>query len=231
MLNGLENEKKLCISQMKKLKYKVLAWVIPVIFWIYLWFTRLTSRIQVIGNSHPDSLKKTGEGFIYAFWHNRQIILPLVRRGERIHCLISSSRDGEYVARIARWFGKESVRGSTSRGGFEAMKAMMKTLRNGGIVAMTPDGPRGPPYKVKPGVIQMAQSLRCPIIPIAFDATRKKVFASWDGFLLPYPFNRIAVIFGEPFHVHEQESIDDASLRLEQALDATTLAAARTLEK
>ncbi len=136
---------------LRKLVHKVLAWVVPVVLWLYIWLTRLTSRMQVTGAAYPDSVREAGRGFIYAFWHNRQIILPLLRREESIHCLISSSRDGEYVARVIGWFGKESVRGSTTYGGFEAMKAMMRILGNGGIVAMTPDGPLGPPYKVKPG--------------------------------------------------------------------------------
>jgi lysophospholipid acyltransferase (LPLAT)-like uncharacterized protein len=215
---------------MKELKYRIMAWLVPSIFWIYLWLTRLSSRIDVIGSEYPDSVRQTGDGFIYAFWHNRQIILPLVRSDEPIHCLISDSRDGEYVARIARWFGKKSIRGSTTRGGFEAMKSMMQLLRKGGIVAITPDGPVGPPFKVKQGVIQMAQSLGCPIIPIAFDASRKKIFASWDGFYLPYPFSRITVVFGEPFFVDKEESIEDACQRLEQALNGAVQAAAQALE-
>lgn len=217
--------------QLKDLKQKVLAWLVPALFWIYLWCIRLTSKMRVIGEEHPDSIRESRAGFIYAFWHNRQIILPLVRQGEPIHCLISSSRDGEYVARIARYFGKLSVRGSTTRGGFEAMKAMMRILRSGGTLAITPDGPLGPPFEVKPGIIQMAQALDCPIIPIAFDATRKKIFASWDGFHLPYPFGRIIVIFGEPFRVDRTESIEHACLRLKQVLDLTTEQATRELTR
>ena len=212
--------------ELKDLKYRVLAWLVPMVFWIYLWCIRLTSRMHVIGSTIPDSLRQENTGFIYAFWHNRQIILPLVRRGEPIHCLISSSRDGEYIARIARWFGKKSVRGSTTRNGFEAMKSMMRILREGGIVAITPDGPVGPPFQVKPGIVQMAQALGCPIVPIAFDASRKKVFASWDGFHLPCPFSRIAVIFGEPVKIDKSESIESACLRLKEALDETTAQAA-----
>ncbi len=77
----------------------------------------------------------------------------------------------------------------------------------------------------------MAQSLQCPIIPLAFDATHQQIFTSWDSFRLPFPFSRIAVVFGEPFHVDREESVDYGCLRLEQALNATTLMAARALEK
>jgi len=107
---------------------------------------------------------------------------------------------------------------------------MMRILREGGIVGMTPDGPVGPRLQVKPGIVQMAQAVGCPIVPIAFDASRKKVFASWDGFNLPYPFSRIVVIFGEPLGIPNSESIEGACMRLKQALDEAIAQAARELE-
>lgn len=201
--------------------------VLPRIAWIYLWATALTSRVKICGAEHPDRLRAEGSGFIYAFWHNRQIFLPIIRRGEPIHCLISSSRDGEYVARIAELFGKFAIRGSSTRGGFEAMKQMMKALNAHEIVAVTPDGPRGPPLIVKPGVIQMAGSVSCPIVPMAFDASRKKEFASWDRFCLPYPFGRIAIVFGSPVVIDPSEPVESGCQRLQKALDAATAEASR----
>lgn len=196
--------------------------VLPRVVWAYLKLIELTSRVTVYGAEHADNTKAAGAGFIYAFWHNRQIILPIIRKGERIHCLISSSRDGEYIARVAALFGKAAIRGSTTRGGFEAMKQMMQVLKEKGIVAITPDGPLGPPCEVKPGVIQMSQALGVPIVPITFDANRKKIFASWDRFNLPYPFSRIAIVFGEPFTVDPTEPVDAACARLKSVLDELT---------
>ena len=196
--------------------------ILPWVVWAYLKITRITSRVTVHGEEHADHAKGAGTGHIYAFWHNRQIILPIVRKGEHIHCLISSSRDGEYIARVAALFGKVAIRGSSTRGGFDAMKQMMRVLKDKGVVAVTPDGPLGPPGEVKPGVIQMSQALGVPIVPITFDANRKKVFASWDGFNLPYPFSRIAIIFGEPFTVDATEPVDAACARLKSVLDELT---------
>ena len=196
--------------------------VLPWVVWAYLKFTRITSRVTVHGEEHADNAKRAGSGHIYAFWHNRQIILPIVRKDEHIHCLISSSRDGEYIARVAALFGKAAIRGSSTRGGFDAMKQMMRVLKDKGIVAITPDGPLGPPGEVKPGVIQMAQALNVPIVPITFDANRKKVFGSWDGFNLPYPFSRIAILFGEPFIVDPAEPVDAACAHLKSVLDELT---------
>ena len=196
--------------------------VLPRIVWAYLWIISSTCTLKVHGSEYPDKLRKQGVGFIYAFWHNRQIILPLVRQDEPIHCLISSSRDGEYISRVAGLFGRASIRGSTTRGGFEAMKQMMRVLQSKGIVAITPDGPLGPAYQVKPGVVQMSQALGCPIIPISFDASKKKVFASWDGFNLPYPFTKVSIVFGKPLTITQSESVEAACLRLKHALDEAT---------
>lgn len=191
------------------------------IVWAYLRFIAATCKIEVYGSQYPDDLKKQGTGFVYAFWHNRQIVLPIIRKEDCIHCLISSSRDGEYIARVAELFGKKAIRGSTTRGGYEAMKQMMQVLRSGGIVAITPDGPLGPRHVVKPGVIQMSRALCSPVVPLAFGASKKKVFASWDRFNLPYPFSRIVIVFGPPFYVDALETDDGACQRLKEALDNT----------
>ena len=211
---------------MGKILDQVSLLLVPAVIWVYLKLTAFTSNLVIDGAEFPDRLKSSGEGYLFAFWHSRQIILPIVRGDDEIYCLISSSRDGEYVARVARLFGRRTVRGSTTRGGYEAMKQMMSVLRSGGIVAITPDGPLGPAEVVKPGVVQMAQRVSCPIVPIAFDASRKKVFASWDGFHLPYPFSRIAIVFGEPVFIDPTETIDAACRKLKAALDATTSRAA-----
>lgn len=196
--------------------------VLPRIVWAYLKLIASTSRMRVYGEEYPDQLRQAGVGFIYSFWHNRQIILPIIRDDEPIHCLISSSRDGEYIARVAAMFGKAAVRGSSTRGGFEAMLQIMRILKSNGIVAVTPDGPLGPPLQVKPGIVQIARALGAPVVPVAFDCSRKKVFASWDGFNMPYPFGRIAIVFGQPLRFSEEEPVTEGCQRLKKALDDTT---------
>lgn len=211
--------------------HKMSLLVLPRLIWVYLKLIAATCKIEIHGEHHPDELKKLGTGFTYAFWHNRQIILPIIRKKETIHCLISTSRDGEYIARVAELFGKQAVRGSTTRGGYEAMKQMMQILKSNGIVAVTPDGPLGPPYQVKPGVVQMSRAIGTPIVPLAFGASRKKVFASWDGFNLPYPFSKIAIVFAQPFHIDTKETDEAACRRLKQVLDETTSTAERMTGK
>jgi len=206
---------------------KIAMAVLPRVVWAHLKFTVLTSRLSVRGSDHADRLVQTGEGFIYAFWHNRQILLPVLRKEENIHCLISSSRDGEYVARLAGLFGKSAIRGSSTRGGFDAMKQLMRVLTQGGIVAITPDGPLGPVYEVQPGVVQISRALGVAVVPVAFDSSRKKVFASWDSFIMPCPFGRIGIVFGEPLRIDKSETLEAGTTRLRDALDRTTSDATR----
>ena len=193
--------------------------MLPRLVWLYLRFILLTSRVSIHGSEYPDQLTARGQGFIYAFWHNRQILLPVVRDKESIHCLISSSADGEYIARVASLFGKTAIRGSSTRGGYEAMKQMIRVLRSNGIVAITPDGPLGPVYSVNPGAVQISRAANVPVVPVAYDASRKKVFASWDGFNLPYPFGTIAVVFGKPLIFDPAQDIEQACTQLKRALD------------
>jgi hypothetical protein len=115
--------------------------------------------------------------------------------------LTSRSRDGELVARWIRGFGLDPVRGSSSRGGGEALRALTRALRSGGEVVVVPDGPRGPREVLKPGVIALARRSGAPIVPMAVGASSEWRLRSWDSFRIPRPFARCVVRFGEPIHV------------------------------
>ncbi len=138
---------------------------------------------------------------IYAMWHDRLLLLPYLYglRGARV--LTSRSRDGEIVARWIRRFGLDPVRGSSSRGGGEALRALARALRSGREVVVVPDGPRGPREVLKPGVIRLARLSGAPIVPLAVGASREWRLPSWDEFRIPQPFARCVVRFGEPIHV------------------------------
>lgn len=153
----------------------------------------------------PDSREQA----IFAIWHNRQLLAPgLYRRFFRNHrstrrlaALASASRDGAIAARILELFGAHAVRGSSSRRGALAMAEMIDLARAGYDIAVTPDGPRGPRYRVQPGTIVLAQYTGLPIVPITLTLSRKKVLPSWDGFQIPLPFGRCAVSTAEALRV------------------------------
>jgi lysophospholipid acyltransferase (LPLAT)-like uncharacterized protein len=138
---------------------------------------------------------------IYVLWHGRLLLLPYLygRRGS--HVLASRSRDGELVARWVRRFGLRPVRGSSTRGGGEALRRLAGVLRGGGEVVVVPDGPRGPREVCKPGVIALARLTGAPIVPMALGASRHWRLGSWDEFRIPRPFARCVMRFGEPIRV------------------------------
>lgn len=136
--------------------------------------------------------------------------------------LVSKSNDGEYMARILRLFGFSIVRGSTTSGGFTSLRGLIKAARDGCSLAITPDGPRGPVFKVKPGVIYLAKKAGIPIIPTACTLSKKKIIRSWDRFQFPLPFGRIQAFYGAPLFVAATDDITAKAVELENILNSLT---------
>lgn len=157
---------------------------------------------------------------IWAFWHNRMLILPIVARRFYPHrhgsVLTSASRDGEILAGVMRRFGIGSVRGSSSRRGSTAVRELAAVLESGGDVAITPDGPRGPRYKLGPGIIFLSQKTSAPVIPIHVHYSRAVRLKSWDRFMIPLPFSRVRVVFDE-LHQVPRENMSQRDFEVERA--------------
>ena len=139
---------------------------------------------------------------IFAFWHSRILMISYIYKKSDAAILVSKSKDGEIIAQILKRQGHETIRGSTSRHGVRALAKLIKILKEKvrpGVVV--PDGPRGPRYKVQPGVITLAQKTGYPIVPLSYSAKKLKIFASWDRFILPYPFTEGSIIYGAPIAV------------------------------
>lgn len=158
---------------------------------------------------------------IYAVWHGRVLLLPYLY-GPRGCCVLASrSRDGELVARWIARFGLVPIRGSSTRGGSEALRQLARELREGGEVVVVPDGPTGPREVAKPGVVALARLTGAPIVPIAVGASREWRLDSWDGFRIPRPFARCVVRFGEPLRVRpdaDRAALEAARKDVEAAL-------------
>lgn len=168
------------------------------------WAVRLlaaTLRLT-LEEDHARPFWERGAPLIYAIWHGQILIIPaLYGRAHAVNVMASRSRDGELVARFARRFGFEAARGSTTRGGSEALRRLARLLRQGREVAVVPDGPLGPRGVVQPGVIALARMTGAAILPLAFGAHPAWRLRSWDEFLIPKPFARGAVCFGPPLFV------------------------------
>lgn len=184
-----------------------------------------TARFEVHGAEHYRQFTDSGQPVLFALWHGRLLPLAYHHRHQRLVTLVSRSSDGEYIARLLDRWGFEAVRGSSSRGGGEALRSMMRLARRGRSLTITPDGPRGPRQRMKPGAIVAAQMTGLPIIPAAAGADRGWWFDSWDRFLLPKPFARIRVAYGEPHPIPRDaspEEIEQRMLEVERALDRIT---------
>jgi len=125
------------------------------------------------GHQAVDALYRDGRHIILAFWHAQQLMIPIGYRGTGSHVLISQHGDGEIIARIIARFGHKAVRGSSTRGGAGALRALIKLGRSGQDVVVTPDGPKGPRHVAKLGVIQLAKATGLPIVPLAFACSKK----------------------------------------------------------
>ncbi len=168
-------------------------------------------RIVQIDRGYPDGCLARGERVIVAFWHGRLLMMPFLYADQPRTILISQHLDGEYISRIARILGSRVIRGSATRGGVRAVKQMIKALREGCHLVITPDGPKGPRGKVKSGVIELAKFTGAPIVPVSFSASRRRLLKSWDAFLLPLPFSRAVYIWGEPIYVESTAKKEEVS--------------------
>jgi hypothetical protein len=130
-------------------------------------------RYTTGGHQAVDALYREGRHIILAFWHSQQLMIPIGYRGTGSHVLISRHGDGEIIARIIARFGHQTVRGSSTRGGAGALRALIKLGRSGQDVVVTPDGPKGPRHVAKPGVVQLAKATGLPIVPLAFACSKK----------------------------------------------------------
>ena len=173
-------------------------------------FVHATSRWQVIGDEAPNRLWDEGKPFIVAFWHNRLMMLSYIwRQGVPMNMLISQHRDGELIADTIAHLGIKSVRGSSSRDGAQALRTMVKALKSGESVGITPDGPRGPRMRATDGVISVARLAGVPIFPATVATSRRRVLGSWDRFLVALPFCRGVYIWGDPVDVPRDASESD----------------------
>jgi hypothetical protein len=170
----------------------------------------------------------TSHPMLFTFWHNRIFLMPHLythrwksRRNRQAVVLISASSDGEKLARILTRYNMICVRGSSSRRGKEALRELTRHVHDGRDVGLTPDGPRGPKYRVQPGVISLAQLTAAPIVPVTYALSGKIVINSWDHFMIPLPFARCTVRVGAPIWVPreaDEPMRENKRLELERVL-------------
>jgi len=189
-------------------------WLIPylaaaVALVIRWWMSSMRVRmVSADRREHPVDPRQNR--FLYAFWHEG-LLAPIATR-PKIRVLISQHTDGEFIAQICRRLGIGVIRGSTARGGCQALLGMIRNNDDNTHLGITPDGPRGPRRSLKPGVVMIASQSGLAIVPAGIGFVRAWRFTSWDRFALPCPGSTMVGVVGEPIYV--PRDLDRAALHL-----------------
>lgn len=196
---------------------RVVPWLV---YWlIKIWFS--TCRLTVHNRQYFDQLREQGVPLIGSFWHYSIAVVFYHQRNTSATVMVSASKDGEYIARLANHFGMDTVRGSSHRQGLQALKKLIKKVRQGCLSAIVADGSQGPALKVQPGAILLASKTGNPILPVVWSADRYIAFNSWDRLSLPKPFAKVDYFYGEPLSVPAKissEELENYRVQLEQRL-------------
>ena len=193
-----------------------------------------TLRVRAEGIEALTPVWRDARPLIYCVWHGRILMVPWLNawlrrsHGARAVCVLASrSRDGSLVADYARRFGLDVVRGSSSRGGAGALRALVAAVQAGRDVALAPDGPRGPRGQLGAGVVALAALTGAPVVPLGFAARPAWRLRTWDEFQIPSPFARAALVFGATTSIGRHADRERAQKDIQRSLDDATAAADR----
>lgn len=185
---------------MSDIFYKIALAVLPRLYvWVItVWFS--TCRLTIRDAHYIDEAQENGPAIV-PFWHYSIFyIFHHLKRYPGV-ALVSASRDGEFIARIAERLKFETVRGSSHRQGVQALKKLLRAMKAGKHVGIVADGSQGPARIMQPGAIFLASKTGAPIFPIVWAVDRCKIFRSWDKMVLPMPFSRIVLRYGKPLYL------------------------------
>lgn len=204
-------------------KFRLLLALVPRFFFVFSHALYRTCRIEVHGKEREDEFLRQGINPLYVSWHQGLLYFAYHFRNRDGIVMVSQSKDGELIARTLKLLGFRSARGSSTRGGKDALNTMVDLVNeihcSAGLVA---DGPRGPFGVAKIGIIKIAKDTGLPLVPVMVWAKRKILFKSWDRTLLPLPFTRICFFYGEPLWVSAEatsEQMEHARIELTDRLN------------
>lgn len=183
------------------LRFRFLLWIGPALFVWLIKFICRTSKVTIFGKEIEDRFLQEGEVALYAGWHQCLLYYVYHFRNRQGVIMTSQSKDGEVIAGILHRLGLIAARGSSSRGGSNALSEMIDLVKKGHTAGLVVDAPRGPAYVAKSGIISLAKETQAPLIPVMAWAKRKILFKSWDRTMFPLPFNHIVFFYGEPILV------------------------------
>ena len=176
---------------------------------LYVYIVYISSQKTFINKDNFNKLILENKSFIYALWHDQLLLSPFTwQTRNRIDILISKHKDGDIIADLIKYHGFNSIRGSTNNPSKEkekntisSIRKIIKTLKANISIGITPDGPRGPRHKVSEGTINIARISNKKILPMALAYKEQWVLNTWDKFIIPKPFNKICIVWGDPIDI------------------------------
>jgi len=187
------------IIVIKGIQFFLMSKVFPPILYVFLIILKSTLRIHHVNNSPLDETLPDSPGFIICFWHSRLLMMPFARKWGPVKVLISRHRDGEFIARVIQFFKVGTIRGSYQKISLSSLREIINNLKNGVDIAITPDGPKGPRYKIKNGIIDLARLSGKTIVPVTYGAGKKKLFNHGTDLFSPILFQRLFFSGGNLF--------------------------------
>lgn len=186
---------------MKKIIKRFLEQIALIVIPLYLRMVLITSKIININKEKFNEYIEQNKPFILSAWHCNVFAGVIMIENLNFHILISQSRDGDLIDTIAKKFKNTSVRGSSSKGGIQALKKLIKLAKENKRIVITPDGPKGPAFKVQDGIITLASKTGIPIIAFHLESTKQKIAKSWDSTRIPFLFNKIIIRYSDPIFI------------------------------
>lgn len=190
------------------------------LLWLIVTGLAASVRFRVEGYEKLQDVVDAGKGGIIVLWHGVTVLPIYYCRHRGFYSIVSVSRDGELQNQMLQSRGFKTIRGSSARHAVRALLESVRCIKGGGVMAFTPDGPKGPPKIVQPGTVHLAQTSGAPVIPVGVACKPCKRLSSWDSHMVPMPFSRATLVFGDPLYISASDDAKDAAARIGDAISA-----------
>lgn len=197
---------------LKKIKQDVLRFIGNYTLYFGISVLCKTLRISYINKKSVDELEQQNKNYILAFWHGTMLLPWYLNRNKNFAALTSKSKDGDLLAKLLKRWNYNVIRGSSSVGGDVALGIMIDFAKNNNSIAITPDGPRGPAYKLKAGAVITAKKSGLPLVLLGVAYKNKKLLKNWDSFQIPWFFSKANVSLSDTIFIESDLSYDDTSI-------------------
>lgn len=175
-----------------------------------------TLRIEIKNDDAVKELNKNDKNFVLAFWHGTMLIPWFIHRDNNFAGIVSQSKDGQLLVNILEKWNYEIARGSSHKGGKEALQQLIDFANEGYSVAITPDGPTGPRKEMKAGAVITAQRCSVPLVLLAVKYEKKRKLNSWDKFEIPKFFSRVKAVYSDPIYISENAEREEINKNIKE---------------